>query len=113
MFAGGSATGRASSYGLQVHNFPRKCARDPALVRQAMVRGHQIVPDHGRRVTDVLKGMLRPSLMAVKGKRLVVADFDTANANDGIGCCHLQFFDDLPSLRGIGARSGNATPRLI
>ena len=80
VFAGGSATGRASSYGLQVHNFPRRCARDPALVRQAMVRGHRIVPDHGRRVTDVLKGMLRPSLMAGKGKRLVVADWAAIEA---------------------------------
>jgi len=68
VFAGGSATGRASSFGLQVHNFPRKCADDPALVRQAMVRGHQIVPLHGRRVTDVLKGMLRPALMAEEGQ---------------------------------------------
>jgi DNA polymerase len=45
-----------------------------------MVRGHQIVPDHGRRVTDVLKGMLRPSLMASKGKRLVVADWAAIEA---------------------------------
>ena len=80
VFAGGSATGRAASYGLQVHNFPRKCAANPALVRQAMVRGHQIVPDHGRRVTDVLKGMLRPALMAGKGKRLVVADWAAIEA---------------------------------
>lgn len=80
VFAGGSATGRAASFGLQVHNFPRKCAADPALVRQAMVRGHRIVPDHGRRVTDVLKGMLRPSLMADKGKRLVVADWAAIEA---------------------------------
>jgi len=69
-----------SSFGLQVHNFPRKCAADPALVRQAMVRGHQIVPLHGRRVTDVLKGMLRPALMADKGKRLVVADWAAIEA---------------------------------
>jgi DNA polymerase bacteriophage-type len=80
VFAGGSATGRASSFGLQVHNFPRKCAADPALVRQAMVRGHQIVPAHGRRVTDVLKGMLRPALMADKGKRLIVADWAAIEA---------------------------------
>ena len=80
VFAGGSATGRASSFGLQVHNFPRKCADDPALVRQAMVRGHQIVPAHGRRVTDVLKGMLRPALMADKGKRLIVADWAAIEA---------------------------------
>jgi DNA polymerase len=80
VFAGGSATGRASSFGLQVHNFPRKCAADPALVRQAMVRGHQIVPQHGRRVTDVLKGMLRPALMAAEGKHLVVADWAAIEA---------------------------------
>ena len=80
VFAGGSATGRASSYGLQVHNFPRKCADDPALARKAMVRGHDIVPKFGRRVTDVLKGMLRPALLADKGKVLVVADWAAIEA---------------------------------
>jgi len=80
VFAGGSATGRASSYGLQVHNFPRKCAADPSLTRQAMVRGHDIVPKFGRRVTDVLKGMLRPALLAEKGKLLVVADWAAIEA---------------------------------
>ena len=38
VFAGGSATGRASSYGAQVHNFTRQCADDPEAVRHAMVR---------------------------------------------------------------------------
>jgi DNA polymerase len=80
VFAGGSATGRASSYGLQVHNYPRKCAEDPALTQRAMIRGHEIVPQFGRRVTDVLKGMLRPSLMAAPGKRLVVADWAAIEA---------------------------------
>lgn len=80
VFAGGSATGRASSFGLQVHNFPRRCAADPALTREAMVRGHQIVPKFGRRVTDVLKGMLRPSLRAAPGHVLVVADWAAIEA---------------------------------
>jgi len=80
VFSGGSATGRASSFGLQVHNFPRRCADDPALTREAMVRGHKIVPKFGSRVTDVLKGMLRPSLMAEKGKHLVVADWAAIEA---------------------------------
>jgi hypothetical protein len=69
-----------SSYGLQVHNFPRKCADDPALVRQAMVRGHQIVPTYGTRITDVLKQMLRPALTPSQGKRLVVADWSSIEA---------------------------------
>jgi DNA polymerase len=75
VFAGGSATGRASSYGAQVHNFTRKCADDPASVRHAMVRGHAIVPKYGRRVTDVLRGMLRPALIPAKGSSFVVADW--------------------------------------
>jgi DNA polymerase len=75
VFAGGSATGRASSYGAQVHNFTRKCADDPTSVRHAMVRGHAIVPKYGRRVTDVLRGMLRPALIPAKGSSFVVADW--------------------------------------
>jgi DNA polymerase len=75
VFAGGSATGRASSYGLQVHNFPRKCAKEPELARQALVRGHQIVPEFGKRVTDVLKSMLRPALIPAEGKVFAVFDY--------------------------------------
>ena len=80
VFAGGSATGRASSYGAQVHNFTRKCAKSPEDVRVAMVRGHSIVPQFGKRVTDVLKGMLRPALIPAKGKFLVVADWAAIEA---------------------------------
>lgn len=75
VFAGGSATGRASSYGLQAHNLPRTVAKDPEGVRQAMVRGHQIVPRFGERITDVLKGMLRPAMIPAPGKTFVVADW--------------------------------------
>jgi DNA polymerase len=80
VFAGGSATGRASSYGAQVHNFTRKCADEPEETRNAMVRGHSIVPRYGKRVTDVLKGMLRPALIPAKGKHFVVADWAAIEA---------------------------------
>jgi len=80
VFAGGAATGRASSYGAQLHNFARKTAKDPAAVRQAMVRGHQIVPAHGKRVTDVLKGMLRPTIIPAEGNVLVVYDWSSIEA---------------------------------
>jgi len=100
VFAGGSATGRASSFGLQVHNFPRKCAADPALAREAIVRGHKIVPKFGRRVTDVLKGMLRPALTAAPGKHLVVADWAAIEArvtpwasNTNSGAAKLGIFE--------------------
>ena len=75
VFAGGAATGRASSYGLQAHNFPRVCAADPESVRGAMLRGHALAPTYGKRVSDVLKSMLRPALMAAPGHSFVVADW--------------------------------------
>jgi len=80
VFAGGSATGRASSFGLQVHNFPRKCAKEPELVRAAMTQDGEIVPQYGKRVTDVLKQMLRPALLADPGNALVVADWSSIEA---------------------------------
>jgi DNA polymerase len=97
VFAGGSATGRASSYGAQVHNFTRKCAEQPDDVRQAMVRGHAIVPRYGKRVTDVLKGMLRPAIIPAAGKHLVVADWAAIEARvnpwlSGRGADKLELF---------------------
>jgi DNA polymerase len=97
VFAGGSATGRASSYGAQVHNFTRKCAEKPDDVRQAMVRGHAIVPRYGKRVTDVLKGMLRPAIIPAAGKHLVVADWAAIEARvnpwlSGRGADKLELF---------------------
>jgi len=80
VFAGGSATGRASSYGAQVHNFARKCSKQPDEVRRAMVRGHSIVPAYGKRVTDVLRGMLRPALIPEKGNVFVSADWSAIEA---------------------------------
>ena len=75
VFAGGSATGRASSYGAQVHNLPRKSAKDPDAIRAAMVRGHEIVPRFEKRITDVLKKMLRPAIIAAPGNVLISYDW--------------------------------------
>jgi len=80
VFAGGAATGRASSYGAQVHNFTSKTAKAPEEVRQAIVRGHAIVPAYGPRVSDILKGMLRPALVPAKGKVFVAADWAAIEA---------------------------------
>jgi DNA polymerase len=80
VFAGGSATGRASSYGAQLHNMSRKCAADPEAVRHAMVRGHSVTPRFGKRATDVLKGMLRPALIPAPGKVFVGYDWSAIEA---------------------------------
>jgi len=62
-----------------------------------MVRGHQIVPAHGKRVTDVLKGMLRPAMMPSPGKVLVAADWSAIEARvnpwlSGNGEAKLELF---------------------
>lgn len=80
VFNGGSATGRASSYGLQTHNFARMCAKDPESVREDMVQGKPIVPIHGKRVTDVLKGMLRPTLISGEGRSFISLDWSGIEA---------------------------------
>lgn len=80
VFAGASATGRASSYGVQVHNFTRKCYTDPEAMRTAMVRSQDIQEISGLRVTDVLKGMLRPSIIPAPGKQFIVSDWASIEA---------------------------------
>ena len=99
VFAGGSATGRYSSYGAQVHNFPRKAAKAPAAIREAMVRRHSLVPKHGPRVNDVLKSMLRPALIPAPRRVFVVADWSAIEgrvhpwlANSPAGERKLQVF---------------------
>jgi DNA polymerase len=40
-----------------------------------MVRGHKIVPQFGARITDVLKTMLRPAIVAAPGNVLIAYDW--------------------------------------
>ena len=74
VFNGGSATGRASSYGVQLQNMARVCAKDPVAVRSAMMSGDSLSA-FGSRVTDVLKGMIRPAIIPAPGNVLIVADW--------------------------------------
>jgi DNA polymerase len=80
VFAGGSATGRASSYGAQIHNLPRKSAKDPEAIRTAMVRGHEVLPKYGTKINTVLKEMLRPALIAPKGSVFIDYDWSAIEA---------------------------------
>ena len=63
-----------------------------------MCRGHAIVPRFGKRVTDVLRGMLRPALIPAKGQNLVVADWSSIEARvnpwlSGTGQAKLDIFE--------------------
>jgi DNA polymerase len=75
VFNGGAATGRYASFGAQVHNFARRVVADPDATRAAMIGRLPLVPDHGPRITDVLRGMLRPALVPARGKLFVTADW--------------------------------------
>ena len=74
VFNGGSATGRSSSFGVQLQNMSRVCAKDPVAVRSAMMSGGDLGA-FGNRVTDVLKGMIRPAIIPAPGNVLIVADW--------------------------------------
>jgi DNA polymerase bacteriophage-type len=75
MFAGAGQTGRFSSLGLQVHNFPRDCAKDPDAMRDTVI-GHYALDN----VMDDLASMLRPSIIAPEGYTFVCGDWSAIEA---------------------------------
>lgn len=82
MWCGASQTARFSSTGLQVHNFVREVAPDPLAVRAQVLASEDLVMsakklERGEEETilDILASMLRPSIIAAPGKRLVWGDW--------------------------------------
>lgn len=80
IFGGGSATGRASSEGAQLQNFPRKALKNSAQVREAFINSEPLVPAYGNSVADVLRGMLRPTIIPSANHVLFVADWSSIEA---------------------------------
>jgi DNA polymerase len=76
VFAGGAATGRAASYGLQLHNMVRKSAKEPEVVRAAILSGKGL----DGKTNAVLKSMLRPSICAPAGRVFVNFDWSAIEA---------------------------------
>jgi DNA polymerase bacteriophage-type len=75
IFAGAGQTGRFSSVGLQVHNFPRKTADNPEQVRADVLENYEIDEP-----LETLAGMLRPSIMADDGHVFVCGDWSAIEA---------------------------------
>jgi DNA polymerase len=75
VFAGGSATGRYASFGIQFQNLSRKVAKDPEAVRQVMLRGGKL-----DEVSNTLKSMIRPALIPAPGEVFVVSDYSQIEA---------------------------------
>lgn len=85
VFCGAVDSGRFASYGVQLHNYPRKCfdVETAEEVRTAMLKGEPLTPRFGNRVTDVLKKMLRPALAPSKGNVFVIADWSSIEGRIG------------------------------
>ena len=78
MANGAPGTGRFSSRGLQVHNFPRDVMDAPAEVRLDLIEN--IEPDDIRdyyelQILEVLARMLRPALVPASGRKFLVSDW--------------------------------------
>ena len=71
---GAGQTGRYSSTGLQLHNFPRISMEDPDYIIERMVDGYSIHTP-GDDTMSVLSKMLRPAILAPEGDWLAWADY--------------------------------------
>jgi len=78
--AGAAQTGRASSLGIQIQNFPRETAKDPLAVRADMiadVHPAEIADTYGANIMSVLSSMLRPALIPDDGNIFLDADYSS------------------------------------
>lgn len=73
--SGAGQTGRFSSVGLQLHNFGRACADDPAAMRARVLAGEPL-----DNVMADLASMLRPAIQAAPGNILVWGDWSAIEA---------------------------------
>lgn len=78
MCNGASASGRYSSKGLQLHNFPRQVMPDPVDVRSDFVDeilAEDIVDHNKLPLMTILSRMLRPAMIPAEGKVFLVSDW--------------------------------------
>ena len=84
--AGAGQTGRYASWGAQLHNFPRSSAKDPEAIKKRMKRGDTVSMQE-------LKSMLRPAIVAPRGKQIVRCDWNAIEARG------LPWLVDTPAAR--------------
>ena len=104
---GASESGRYSSRGCQVHNFPRVSMKDPVQVREDFV--DQIMPEdmvdyYEKPIMTILSHMLRPALIPEAGSVFLVSDWSAIEGrvapwlcDDDMGAAKLKLYaDDEP-----------------
>lgn len=102
MANGAAASGRYSSRGLQVHNFPRDSMADPEAVRQDIIDTivhDDMVDFFGANIMTILSHMLRPALIPAPSKKFLAADWSAIEGrvapwlcNDSEGEKKLQLY---------------------
>jgi len=78
--AGAAQTGRASSMGIQIQNFPRETAKEPLAIRAdllANMHPEELVDKYDSKVMNILSSMLRPTLMVPEGHLFLDCDYSS------------------------------------
>lgn len=106
MCNGASASGRASSRGMQVHNFPRDCMKDPVEVRADFmdnIVAEDIVDYYEYPMMTVLSRMLRPALVPAPGRVFLDSDWSSIEGRVGPWLCANKLGDKKVDLYASGA----------
>lgn len=78
--AGAAQTGRASSLGIQIQNFPRETAKNPLAIRKDLlddIHPEDIVGEFGGNIMSILSSMLRPAILPEDGNIFLDCDYSS------------------------------------
>ncbi len=113
---GASASGRFSSRGLQLHNFPRDGFDDPQWVRDEIIEAwdESSYPAIEEPIMAILAKMLRPTLIPAQGHKFLVADWSAIEGRiapwlegSPLGEAKLDLYRDGLDVYSVGYASMN------
>ena len=102
MCNGAAASGRYSSKGAQVHNFPRDCMKNPLEVREDFmdrIMAEDIVDYFDKPIMTILSHMLRPALIPAEGSVFLVSDWSAIEGRVAPWLCGEDDKDAMAKLK--------------
>jgi DNA polymerase bacteriophage-type len=105
MCNGASQSGRYSSKGMQLHNFPRDCMDDPMEVRADMIdciMAEDMVDYFDKPIMTILSHMLRPALIPAKGHQFLVSDWSAIEGRVAPWLCDTELGNKKLALYAAG-----------